>query len=61
MEFENIVRKGKTIRKYLPKHIPAKIINKLIKNASRSPSAGQQQVKKFIIVRNPAVKNTTRA
>jgi nitroreductase len=39
MEFEDVVRKRKKIRKYLPDKIPDRIISKLITNASRAPSA----------------------
>jgi nitroreductase len=56
MEFDHVVRKRKMIRKYLPNKIPDRIISKLIKNASRAPSAGHTQVQKFIIVRDPTIK-----
>jgi nitroreductase len=45
---------------YLPKQIPDKIINKLIKNASRSSSAGHTQVQEFVIVKDLAVKKKLR-
>jgi nitroreductase len=60
MEFDDIVRKRKMIRKYLPKKIPDRIISKLIKNASRAPSAGHTQVQEFIIVKDPATKKKMR-
>jgi nitroreductase len=60
MEFEDVVRKRKMIRKYLPDKIPDRIISKLIKNASRAPSAGHTQVQEFIIVRDPAIKKKLR-
>src|ERR671925_1655586 len=60
MEFDDIVRKRKMIRKYLPKKIPDRIISKLIKNASRAPSAGHTQVQEFIIVKDPAAKKKMR-
>ena len=60
MEFEDVVRKRKMIRKYLPDKIPNRIISKLIKNASRAPSAGHTQVQEFIIVRDPAIKKKLR-
>jgi nitroreductase len=44
MEFDHVVQKRKMIRKYLPNKIPDRIISKLIKNASRAPSAGYTQV-----------------
>ncbi len=60
MEFEDVVRKRKMIRKYLPDKIPDRIISKLIKNASKAPSAGHTQVQEFIIVRDPATKKKLR-
>jgi nitroreductase len=56
MEFDDIVRKRKMIRKYLPKKIPDRTISKLIRNASRAPSASHTQVQEFIIVKDPATK-----
>ena len=60
MEFEDVVRKRKMIRKYLPDKIPNRIISKLIKNASRAPSAGHTQVQEFIIIRDPIIKKKLR-
>jgi nitroreductase len=60
MEFDHVVRKRKMIRKYLPKNISDRIISKMIKNASKAPSAGHTQVQEFIIVRDPATKKKLR-
>src|ERR687891_2798565 len=60
MEFDHVVRKRKMIRKYLPKNIPDRIISKMIKNASKAPSAGHTQVQEFIIVKDPAIKKKLR-
>lgn len=60
MEFDQVVRKRKMIRKYLPNMIPDSIINKILKNASKVPSAGHTQVQEFIIVRDPAIKKKLR-
>jgi nitroreductase len=60
MEFEDVVRKRKMIRKYLSNKIPDRIISKLIKNASRAPSAGHTQVQEFIIIRDPIIKKKLR-
>ena len=60
MEFEDVVRKRKKIRKYLPYKIPDRITSKLITNASRAPSAGHSQVQEFIIVRDLAIKKKLR-
>ena len=56
MEFDDIVRRRKMIRKYLPKEIPDRIISKLIRNAIRAPSAGHTQVQEFIVVKDPTTK-----
>jgi nitroreductase len=56
MEFEDVVRKKKMIRKYLSNEIPDRIISKMIKNAGRALSAGHTQVQEFTIVRDPAIK-----
>ena len=60
MELEDVVRKRKKIRKYLPDKIPDRITSKLITNASRAPSAGHSQVQEFIIVRDLAIKKKLR-
>jgi nitroreductase len=45
------------IRKYVPdKPIPKEILNKLIRNAHTTPSAGHTQVQEFIIIKDPSVK-----
>jgi nitroreductase len=38
------------------RQIPADIINKLLRNAHRSPSAGHTQVQEFIVVIDPITK-----
>ena len=46
MDFDEVVRKRKMIREYQQdSQIPTEIINKLLKNAHRSPSAGHTQYK----------------
>ncbi|AIF85254.1 nitroreductase [Candidatus Nitrososphaera evergladensis SR1] len=44
------------IRKYQVRSIPDSIINKIIENAHRAPSAGHTQVQEFIIVRDAETK-----
>jgi nitroreductase len=57
MDFEQIVKKRKMIREYQQdRQIPTDIINKLLRNAHRSPSAGHTQVQEFIIVIDPVTK-----
>ncbi len=40
--------------------IPDSLINKILKNANKVPSAGHTQVQEFIIVRDPAIKKKLR-
>jgi nitroreductase len=57
MDFDDVVKKRKMIREYqLDRQIQTDIINKLLRNAHRSPSAGHTQVQEFIIVIDPVTK-----
>lgn len=62
MEFDQVVRKRKMIRKYLyPIWFQiVSIISKMIRNASKAPSSGHIQVQEFIIVRDSAIKKKLR-
>ena len=54
MDFDEVVKKRKMIREYQQdRQIPTEIINKLLKNAHRSPSAGHTQVQDFIVIIDP--------
>ena len=56
-EFDDIIKKRKMIRLYIQdKLIPQQIVDKLITNAHRAPSAGHTQVQEFIIVQDPLIK-----
>ena len=57
-ELDKVIRKRKMIRKYdHAREIPDKIINKLLDNASRAPSAGHTQVQEFIVIKeDPSTK-----
>ena len=62
MDFEDVVRKRKMVRRYkqnLP--LSEKTITKLIRNAHTAPSAGHTQVQEFIIVKEPVIKKKLRA
>src|ERR671917_218697 len=61
MDFEDVVRKRKMVRRYKQNRpLPDKIITKLIRNAHRAPSAGHTQVQEFIIVKDPLIKKKLR-
>jgi nitroreductase len=57
MDFDEVVKKRKMIRKYQQdRQISTDIINKLLKNVHSSPSAGHTQVQEFIVVKDPIIK-----
>jgi nitroreductase len=56
-EFDDIIKRRKMVRQYIQdKPIPHEIVDKLIANAHRAPSAGHTQVQEFIIVQDPMIK-----
>src|ERR1044072_2404207 len=56
-EFDDIIKRRKMVRQYIQdKPIPQEIVNKLIANAHRAPSAGHTQVQEFIIIQDPLIK-----
>jgi len=56
-EFNDIIKRRKMVRQYIQdKPIPQQIVDKLITNAHRAPSAGHTQVQEFIIVQDPLIK-----
>ena len=56
-EFDDIIKRRKMIRQYKQdKPITKEIVDKLIANAHRAPSAGHTQVQEFIIVQDPLIK-----
>ncbi len=56
-EFDDIIKRRKMVRQYIQdKPIPQEIVNKLIANAHRAPSAGHTQVQEFIIVQDSLIK-----
>ena len=56
-ELDRVIRKRKMIRKYdKNREVPENIINKLIDNASRAPSAGHTQVQEFIVIKDANTK-----
>jgi nitroreductase len=57
LDFDEVLKKRKMIREYQQdRRIPTHLINKLLRNAHRSPSAGHTQVQEFIIVIDPVTK-----
>ena len=57
MDFDEVIKKRKMIREYQQtRQVPTGIINKLLKNAHSSLSAGHTQVQEFIVVIDPITK-----
>lgn len=52
MEFEEVVRKRRSVRSFLDKDIPKEEIVEIIKIGHMAPSAGNLQARDFIIVRD---------
>ena len=52
MTFPEILKNRRSIRNYKKKEIPKEIINSIINDSVLSPSAGNEQPWKFIIVKN---------
>jgi nitroreductase len=60
LRLDEVIRKRKMIRKYAQtREVPDKIINKLIDNASRAPSAGNTQAQEFIVIKDPSTKESS--
>jgi nitroreductase len=57
MDFDWVIKKRKMIREYQQtRQVPIEILNKLLKNAHSSPSAGHTQVQEYIVVIDPITK-----
>ena len=55
MEFSEVVRKRRMVRRYDPDHpVPADVINTALRNAIRAPSAGFSQGWDFVVLTRPA-------
>lgn len=56
MEFDKVVRERRSIRRYKKDDIPDSEILSLIELASHAPSSGDQQMWRFIIIKNQEIK-----
>jgi len=52
MEFPELIKSRRSIRKYKDKPVPIETIHELIKISTFAPNAGNEQPWKFIIVNN---------
>jgi len=56
MELDQVIRRRRMIRKYQKREVPEQLIDKMIDNACRAPSAGHTRVQEFIVVKDRATK-----
>jgi nitroreductase len=53
MDFQEVLRKRRSVRAYLPDEIPTETISRIIDTARRAPSAGFSQGIDFLVLANP--------
>lgn len=56
MEFEEVIKNRKSVRKFKNKEVPDELIDKIIELANLSPSAGNLQARNVIIVKDRRMK-----
>lgn len=56
MEFMDVIRKRRSIRRYKPNPVPDDVLNQILEAARLAPSGGHRQPWHFIVVRNPETK-----
>lgn len=56
MEFEEVLRKRHSIRRFQEKEIPGKTIRKIVEMSNLSPSAGNLQARSVVIVKDRKTK-----
>src|SRR5215207_3848057 len=53
MEFQDVVRRRRMIRRFRPEPVPEQIVGRLLHNATRGPSAGFSQGQAFLVLNRP--------
>jgi coenzyme F420-0:L-glutamate ligase / coenzyme F420-1:gamma-L-glutamate ligase len=56
MSLNDIIRKRRSVRRYLPQTVPREVVLEVLVAASWAPSAHNSQPWRFIILENPSVK-----
>lgn len=56
MDFYEVVKKRKSVRKYKPDRIPDDVLNRILDSGRLAPSAKNYQPWHFIVIRNPDMK-----
>ncbi len=57
MEFEEVVEKRRSVRRFTDDDVPRDIIDRILKIGHKAPSAGNNQAREFIVVRDQRVKS----
>ena len=60
MEFMEVIKKRRSIRRYKPDQVPEEVLNQVLEAAKIAPSAGHRQPWHFIIVKNKDAKKRLR-
>jgi nitroreductase len=58
MEFQDVVRKRKMVRSFEPTSLPQDVVERILRNAQRAPSAGFSQGWAFLVFQGPAETRT---
>src|SRR5579864_4326410 len=53
MEFEDVVRKRKMVRSFERRPLPREVVERILRNAQRAPSAGFSQGWAFLVLEGP--------
>jgi len=54
MEFDDVVRQRRMVRNFSDKAVPSEIVERILVNAQRAPSAGNTQGWAFLVLEGPA-------
>jgi nitroreductase len=53
MEFQDVVRKRRMVRSFQPRGVPPEVVERILRNAQRAPSAGFSQGWAFLVLEGP--------
>jgi nitroreductase len=56
MDFMDVIRKRRSIRRYKPDPVPDKVLNQVLEAARLAPSDSRSQPWHFIVIKNPETK-----
>ena len=56
MEFEELLRRRRMVRRYRPDEVASEILGRIVDAARRAPSAGFSQGQRFVVVTDPGLR-----